>query len=140
MDHVLRFLKNHRICSLSILTEKGPHAAAMHYSHRDTPLALFFSTDKNSRKTSGILKNGGAPASVVIGFSEGNMQTLQMDGTMRAVTDGDLQAAQAIHYAKITESARYKDDPDTLFLAFEPHWVRFSNHKEDNPVLFEQEL
>ncbi|HXH26957.1 MAG TPA: hypothetical protein VNG90_03600, partial [Candidatus Acidoferrum sp.] len=74
-------------------------------------------------------QNGGtAKASVVVGLSEEEWITLQMDGEVAAITDpAQLEAAQAIHYAKHPNSAQYKDDPETMFLRFTPNWWRYTD-------------
>jgi len=78
---ILNFLKKHPVCSLTTLLKDGlPHAAAVHYSHNENPMQLYSSTDKNSKKCEALLDGNTTKASVVIGFSEKEWITLQMDG------------------------------------------------------------
>ncbi len=127
---ILEFLKNHRVCSLTTLLPDGsPHAAALHYSHQDSPLELYFSTENTSRKCLGLLKGETVKASVVVGFSEEEWITLQLDGEVQAVSDSEeLGKIQAIHYAKHPGSAKYKDDPVTIFLKFNAAWWRYTDY------------
>lgn len=130
---ILDFLSNHRVSSLTTLLNDGtPHASALHYSHENNPLTLYFSTENTSRKTQALLDGKTVKASVVIGFSEEEWITLQMDGQVRAVTDStELNAVQNVHYAKHPGSSKYKDDPTTIFLAFTPTWWRYTDYNTD---------
>lgn len=129
------FLSEERICALTtILPDGSPHAAALHFSHTNTPLTLFFSTENTSKKCKGLLKGEMGKASAVIGFSEQQWITLQLDGTVRAMTNKEeLETSQGIHYAKHPNSAQYKDAPETLFLAFTPTWWRYTDYNT-NPI------
>ena len=126
---IFDFLSGNRVCALSVLLPDGsPHAAAVHFSHQAEPLELYISTQKTSRKCQALQGGGLAKASMVVGFSEEEWITLQMDGEVAAITDpAQLEAAQAIHYTKHPNSAQYKNDPETMFLRFTPNWWRYSD-------------
>jgi len=127
------FLSSQRVGVLSVMLPDGSlHAAALHYSHRDDPLELYFSTENTSRKTQGLLGGEITKAAVVVGFSEEEWLTLQMDGEVRAVLDAsELATVQEVHYGKHPGSAKYKDDPATIFLAFTPHWWRYTDYNTE---------
>ena len=75
---ILDFITNHRVCSLTtILPDGSPHSAAMHYSHSVDPLTFYFSSDNESKKFQGLVKNNTGKASMIIGFSEEEWLTLQ---------------------------------------------------------------
>src|SRR5690554_4884116 len=107
----LFFLSTNRVCSLTTLLKDGsPHAAALHYSNTEDPWILYFSTENTSRKCEALLDGGVSKASVVVGFSEEEWITLQMDGEVRIITDPEaLATAQSIHYLKHPNSAKYKN-------------------------------
>lgn len=130
---IVDFLTKHRVGSLTVLLPDGqPHAAALHYSHKEAPLSVYFSTENTSRKAQGLLKGEATKAAVVIGFSEEEWITLQMDGEVEAILDNnELVGAQALHYAKHPSSAKYKDDPATIFLKFTPRWWRYTDYNTD---------
>jgi len=120
---ILDFLANHRVCSLTtLLKDNSPHAAALHYSHKSSPLELYFSTENTSKKCEALLDDKTLSASVVIGFSEEEWITLQLDGEIKIVAPDELEDIQSIHYLKHPDSAKYKDDPATIFLKFTPKW------------------
>ena len=134
---VFDFLKNHRVCSLTMLLRDGsPHAAALHYSHKSDPLELYFSTENTSLKIQALLDGKSTKASVVVGFSEEEWITLQMDGEVKAIFDsGELKRVHVIHYAKIPDAEQYKNDPATIFLKFIPEWWRYTDYNTDPPAI-----
>ena len=134
---ILDFLTSHRVCSLTTLLNDGsPHAAALHYSHKNDPLELYFSTENTSLKTQALLSRKSTKASVVIGFSEEEWITLQMDGNVEAIFNPkELEAVHAMHYAKIPDAEQYKNDPATIFLKFIPKWWRYTDYNDDPPTI-----
>ena len=141
MDNkVLDFLKNNRVCSLTtLLTDGSPHAAALHYSHKESPLTLYFSTENTSRKCQALLDGKPTKGAVVIGLSEEEWITLQMDGEVRAVSKEELDEVHEIHYAKHPNSEKYKDDPATMFLAFTSSWWRYTDFNTDPVTIISSE-
>ncbi len=133
----LDLLERHQVCSLTVLLPNGsPHAAAVHFSHVADPLTLYFSTDRTSKKCQGLLNGQSAKSSIVVGFSEEEWKTLQMDGEVKAILDKDeLKKVQIVHYAKHPDAEKYKNDPDTLFLSFTPGWWRYSDLKIHPPAI-----
>lgn len=127
---IQEFLTSHRVCSLATLLKDGsPHAAALHYSHHPDLLELYFSTEKTSRKCQALLDGHSIRGSVVIGFSEDEWITLQMDGDVQAIVDlNELHAVHVVHYAKHPDAEQYKNDPATIFLKFNPSWWRYTNY------------
>ncbi len=128
-EKILAFLKSHRVCSLATLLSDGsPHTASMHYSHQDQPIKLFFSTENTSRKCQILLDGKSTKASVVVGFSEEEWITLQLDGEVKAILAPDnLKAAKAVHYLKHPNSQQYENAPATIFLEFTPTWWRYTD-------------
>jgi general stress protein 26 len=125
----LKFLASHRVGSLSTLLKDGsPHAAALHYSHTSDPLTLFFSTDKSSRKCESLLEGNAVKSAFVVGFSEEEWITLQLDGEAILISSDELAKAHEVHYAKHPNSAKYKDDPATVFIKFTPTWWRYTDY------------
>ena len=125
---VLEFLRNNRVSVATTLLKNGlPHSAALHYSHKDDPLTLYFSTESTSRKCEGMLDGISVKASVVVGFDEKEWLTLQLEGEMRIVPKDELVTAQEIHYKKHPSSEKWKNDPTTVILEFTPKWWRFTD-------------
>lgn len=120
----LDLLKNNRTCVLSVcLSDGGCHGATMHFSVQENPLVVYIQTENTSIKS----KKLPTKASVVVGFSEETMRTLQMDGKIEKIS-GDLTEVYKVHYAKNPTAEQYKNDPGTLFLKFTPTWWRYSDY------------
>jgi general stress protein 26 len=129
---IVAFLEKHRVCSLTtMLPDNIPHAAALHYSTNGDLFELYFSTEKSSKKCEGLLSGKTVKSSLVVGFSEEEWVTLQMDGEVEVVSDNDLEKVQKIHYARHPNSAKYKDKPETIFLKFTPKWWRYTDYNTD---------
>lgn len=127
---ILKFLNNNRVCSLTVMLPDGtPHAAAIHYSYHNSPLIFYFSTENTSRKCQGLIRGKVTKAAIVIGLSEQEWKTIQMEGEIQAVLDKSvLNKIKAIHYAKHPNSQKFEHDPATIFLAFTPTWWRYTDY------------
>ena len=123
------FLQKNRVGVLTTLLSDGsPHSSALHYSYRIDPLEFYFSVDKTSRKCQELLNKKEGKAAVVIGFSEVDWLTLQMEGLIQILTNRDeISGAKGIHYTKHPNSKKFENDPNTIFLRFKPTWLRYSN-------------
>ncbi len=128
---IFDFVNKNRISVLSTVLPSGtPHSAALHYSSSNEPFKIFFSTDKTSRKCQDLLDGKTGKASVVIGFDENEMVTLQGEGEVQAIFDKqELLEAQKVHYKKYPDSEKWKDDQDSIFLVFIPTWWRYTEFK-----------
>ena len=126
-ERLFRYLREGRVSVLSTCAPNGePHSSVMHYSCAAGLPVLFFSTDDRTAKASDCREN--PRASVAIGWSEVDWVTVQMRGALRALTlPEEKEAAKAAHYAVHPNARQFDSDPHTLFLRFEPDWVRFSD-------------
>lgn len=128
---ILEFIKKQRVCSLTTLFKNGsPHAAAMHFSYNTNPLEIYIQTENSSKKCEALLSGTKIKGSFVIGFSEDEFSTLQMDGDINIVIDkNELEKIHKIHYSKNPDAEQWKDDPATIFLVFIPKWWRYTEYK-----------
>lgn len=130
---ILKFVTSERVCVLSVCMPNGtPHSASMHFSSQTEPFTIIIGTEKTTKKVQGLLNGQLTKASVVVGFDDTQMKTLQMDGTIKLITDGTaLNTVHRVHYAKHPGAEKYKDLPDTCFLVFTPAWWRYSDFKKN---------
>ena len=130
---VVDFLAKERVSLLAVCLPDGTcHGAAMHFSHIPDPLTIYVQTENTSKKMQGLKNGQPIAASVVVGFNEAEMETLQMDGQIQLIADvSQLPDIHKIHYAKHPHAEQYKNDPDTVFLAFTPTWYRYTDYKTD---------
>ena len=81
---------------------------------------------------------GGQPgrASIVVGLSEEEWATLQMDGEIAIVGDkSELNKIYDIHYQKHPKAKQYRDLKDTIFLKFTPTWWRYTEFKPEMKII-----
>jgi hypothetical protein len=108
----------------------------MHYSCAAELPHLYFSTDDRSGKAKDCQEN--SRAAVTLGWSEADWVTVQMSGPLRALTSpAEIAAAKTAHYAVHPNARHFENDPHTLFMLFEPDWVRFSDLAAAPPVVEE---
>ena len=136
---ILDFLSKEKVSALSVCMPDGTcHVAAMHFSHISEPFTIYIQTENTSKKMQGLKDGRSAAASIVVGFNEQEMKTLQLDGTIQLVVDqAKLPDIHKIHYAKHPQAEQYKNDPGTVFLALTPIWYRYTDYKTIPPTFIE---
>lgn len=144
---VLAFLRINRVAVLTTMLQNNmPHAAALHYSIVENPedtsnFKLLFSVDSEQRKVELLNTTESCNGALVIGFSEEEWVTLQIEGVVRILNKpDDIQAAQQVHYKKHPNSEKYKDFPTTMFIEFVPTWWRYTDFNTDEPTIYSSEL
>ena len=132
---VVDFLTNERMSVMAVdLPSGAPHASAMHFVFQDG--ILYFCTHSGSRKLAG-LKSGSALGSVVIGFSEQNWVTVQLDGQIQKIdSPTEKEAIKRLIVAKYPESSKYMDET-AVFLKFTPSWWRYTDFNTHPPTIFD---
>jgi general stress protein 26 len=129
-ERIANFLSQHGICSLTTLLPDGsPHAAALHFSHSAGGFEFTFLTKKSSRKAAALLNGGSVRGAIVVGFSEEELITLQLDGEVVLVSDeAELHEIRRSYFAKHPSSKKYEGDPAYAFLKFTPTWWRYTDY------------
>mgnify|MGYP001567075949 FL=1 len=140
-QQVDQFLQKNRVCSLTTLRKDGsPHAAAMHFSSNENPFELYLQTERPSIKVEALLDGQSGRASIVVGLSEEEWATLQMDGEIAIVGDkSELNKIYDIHYQKHPKAKQYRDLKDTIFLKFTPTWWRYTEFKPEMKIISSEE-
>lgn len=118
------FLVKHRLCVLSIIDAGGnPYSATVFYAYQENPLKLYFLSDKRTKKVAELVANKTQRASLVIGFTEGEWQTVQALGVTSLVTAEGSQNAQAVYYLKYPKAQHLEEDENLALFSFTPlHW------------------
>jgi len=135
---ILDFLKSQPVGVVSVLLADGsPHAATVHYSHKEGPLKFFIQTTNTTTKVQNLLDGKTAKASMVIGFSEQDWLTMQMRGDLRIVSDkNELDEIYKVHYQKHPDAEKYKG-PKTVFLEFTPTWWRYTDFNTEPETIID---
>ena len=132
-ENILNFIKSQRIVVLAVPNLDGsPHAAIMHFAHSDEPLQFIILTAHDSKKCKNLVENGTCKASLVLGTSEAEMKTMQLDGDLTFTEDTALMDA---YFAKFPEKwEKYSPGGHDTFLIFTPTWWKFSDYKNPDPT------
>lgn len=127
---VLTYLTSQRIGVLAVeMLDGSPHAATVHFAHTEDPFLFYFETNRTYRKAEPLLAKGTVRASFVVGQSEEDLKTLQMDGELSIVLDEDREAFDAIYLSKFENKHAKAGDPNFLPLVFTPTWWRFTDFR-----------
>lgn len=127
---VIDFINSQRICVFSIeMMDGSPHASTLHFAINENPLTFFFKTSRSYLKSEPLLNKEKTRASVVVGFDESNMKTLQLDGEAKLIkSEEEIELFDKMYYTKFPEKAEkvYDSSTDVLF-SFIPTWWRYSD-------------
>jgi general stress protein 26 len=137
---IISHLEKERVCALTTVLPNGaPHSAAVHFSYKiGEELVIYFSSDVTSKKATALKDTNSTLASVVIGFSETDWKTFQLDGDVKIISNPmELKDIKSIHYKRHPESQKYENDPDTIFIEFRPSWYRYSDLLQKPPKIIE---
>jgi Predicted flavin-nucleotide-binding protein len=128
---VLKFLQRHRISVLTtLLTDGKPHSASMHYAFSEKPFYFVYLTEKESRKLSGLKVGKTLPASLVIGFSEEEWITMQIEGDFKIINERkELELGWKVYAEKYVGMDKYKNSKDSVLVKFIPNWWRYTEVK-----------
>lgn len=123
MDNkVLDFLSKNQVGVLGIQLPGGIYAGAMHFAVKTDPLVIYFSTHKTSKKATASFP---AIASLVVGFSETEWVTVQMQGTLEKVDESEEKNILLAKYPG--DGKRF--NTESIFLKLMPTWWKYTDFK-----------
>jgi uncharacterized protein YhbP (UPF0306 family) len=127
-QEILGYLSSQRIGVLAVeMADGSPHAATLHYANNGSGDMFFFKTDRAYRKSEALLSKAIVRASIVIGFSESEMKTLQLDGEARLLEEDTQGVFESAYYGKFPEKRKLERDPNAVCFVFMPNWWRFTD-------------
>lgn len=109
------------------MMDGSPHGAVVHFAHTDDPFVFYFETNKEYRKAQPLLNKTTTRASLVIGLTEADIRTLQLDGTVRLLKDEEKDVFATVYLRKFPEKKEKSADPKFVRFIFTPHWWRFTD-------------
>jgi general stress protein 26 len=135
-ERILKFLKRHRISVLTTVLKNGqPHSATIHYAYNKDTNSFYFLTAVDSRKMEDLVNPDWHNAALVIGFSEEEWLTMQLEGKVRWISDKqELEEAWKVYSGKFNGSEKEKGSTDSALLEFSPKWWRYTEVRP-NPQL-----
>ena len=113
-------------CVLAVeMTDGSPHAATVHFAHVGEEPKFIFLTERRYRKFEPFGKRDTVRATVVVGTSEADNKTLQLDGTA-VITENESHIVA--YYNKFSTKKRENLEADNdVFLVFTPTWWRYTD-------------
>src|SRR3989338_7272737 len=97
--NILDYIKSQRVGVLAVeMMDGSPHGATVHFAHTDNPFVFYFETNREYRKTEPLFGREKTRASLVIGSSEGDLRTFQMDGAAELIKDGEMEIFNSIYF------------------------------------------
>ncbi len=129
-QRLLEFMDGRFLCVLSTVDPSSrPESALVAYSV-GTGLELMIGTSKLSRKAKNISSNGAV--AVVIGDETGEVQ---YEGRAVIIKKAEYdQLVREGRFKQLAGSAKYRDDPDQIWLRIKPDWVRFIEHGQPDKI------
>ncbi len=125
---IIDFINSQRICVLAFeMMDGSPHASTVHFAFDDASSTFFFETYNTYRKGEVLQNKKTIRASVVVGFDESNMKTLQLDGEARLITSEEKEFYDKIYFGKFPNKKEKSVDPKFLFFSFVPTWWRYTD-------------
>lgn len=127
-QEILDYINSQRIGVLAMeMMDGSPHAATVHYAVAENPLMFLFETDRQYRKAEALFGREVSRASLVLGFDEKEMKTLQIDGEVKLIEENEREALLATYHKKFPEKVAMAEKHDLVFFTLTPTWWRFTD-------------
>ncbi len=130
---ILSFINSQRIAVLAVgMPDGAPHAATIHFASAPDASRFYFITSVGTKKAEALSKEKTSKASVVVGFDESVMKTLQFDGDIRLIREDELENFKEVYIGKFPEKEKYLGE---LLVIFAPTWWRYTDFKSSQGKL-----
>lgn len=130
---IAEFLESEHVSVLTLGFQSGVlHSSSMHFAFDSGWSTFYFVAKKGSEKLKVLTESGSCQASLVVGFDEKTMVTIQLRGRCGVVEDKDIEVAGKAFADKFNGA---KPDENHLFISFISNWWRYSELKS-NPKVF----
>ena len=127
-QNIIDFINSQRICVLAFeMMDGSPHASTVHFAFDQKSGIFFFETYNTYRKGEVLMNKKTIRASVVVGFDENNMKTLQLDGEARLISSEEKDLYDQVYFEKFTNKKEKSLDPKFIFFLFQPKWWRYTD-------------
>lgn len=128
IPEIIDFIKSQRVAVIAIeMLDGSPHGATVHFAFDENNNTFLFETCRDYRKAEPLFGREVSKASLVIGFDENNMKTLQIDGEVKIIKPEEQEHFDEVYYGKFpTKKGKYYGSP-AVFFSFTPTWWRFTD-------------
>ncbi len=131
---VLDFIHTQRIAVLAVeMLDGAPHAATVHFASNKDASVFYFETYRPYRKAEALFGRAKSRASLVVGFSEADMRTLQIDGEIRLLeTELEKKQFEEFFLEKFPNMKVKMPRPDFIPFLLVPTWWRYTDWTGSN--------
>jgi general stress protein 26 len=133
---LLPFLRRHRYAVQATVTPAGTAQAAVVGIAVSDDLEIVFDTLESTRKLQNLRRNP-AISLVIGGCTEGDEETVQLDGVADEPVGGDLERLKQVYYATFPDGPTRLSWPGLVYVRVRPKWLRYSNFRQDPPTIVE---
>ena len=125
---IINFIQSQRVCVIALeMLDGSPHAATVHFAFDQEANMFLFETCRDYRKAEPLFGREISRASLVIGFDESNMKTLQIDGEVKLVKAEEQQHFDEVYYGKFPTKKEKNYGSPAVFFSFTPTWWRYTD-------------
>ena len=125
---IIDFINSQWICVLALeMLDGSPHASTVHFAYDDATSSFLFETYSGYRKAEALCNKKIVRASIVIGFDEKDMRTLQIDGEARLIIKDEEDLFDGIYFGKFPNKKEKSKDPKFLKFSFSTKWWRYTD-------------
>jgi hypothetical protein len=133
---LLPFLRRHRYAVQATVTPAGAAQAAVVGIAVSDDLEIVFDTLQSTRKLQNLRLNP-AISLVIGGCTEGEEESVQLDGRADEPAGGDLERLKQVYYATFPDGPTRLSWPGLVYVRVRPTWLRYSNFRQDPPQIVE---
>lgn len=128
-QEIINFINSQFLCVLSVeMMDGSPHAATMHFALNESPALFLFETYRSHRKATPLFEREKSRASMVIGFSEDNRKTLQIDGEVALMrSDTEQLLFNKVYFKKFPKKKEKAQDSNFVIFSLTPTWWRYTD-------------
>lgn len=125
---ITEYIKGENVGVLAIqMLDDSPHASAVHFAYDEQSQMFLFETYQLYRKCEALFGRETSKASFVIGSTETNMKTLQLDGEARLLKEAERALYDEVYFGKFPKKKEKATDSKFVFFVFVPTWWRFTD-------------
>lgn len=129
MNNTLKdYIEGQKVCVLTtLISDGGPHSAAMYYSFDRKNEKFYFVADINDMKCENISEESPVFSSMVIGVDDEKWKTLQVRGGLRLVPVDEEEFIIKTVLSSLTEIDSYINNKDRAIMELSPDWWKFTD-------------
>lgn len=135
-DKIYQFIKSEKYAVISSINNAShPESALVAFSEKED-LEIVLASNQNSRKIQNILLNPNV--SLVIGFGEDHLTSVQIEGTARVLQLEDAEEYVELHTQKRPEFKEFKKTEGECMVVVTPFWARYTSYASKPAEVFEE--